>query len=399
MQVWQWVSRQPGQPAAYREHHYHLRDHTGESLIQQLESIRIPLNEEDAIDLTGTVHKLRDAFDRDRLTKKFYDHFKREHAAFLGFIQGITEQADREWYASLMLNRMMFVYFIQRKSEGFLDGDRDYLKNRLEAVQRRQGKGKFLTFYRYFLLCLFHQGFSRQPALRDLSPDLAELLGHVLVPLDEGQVLEAVAVCYLFAFKNARHERRTREIIHSAFPDLPVSLSSEVDPTYREYERTCLTAFDAYLRPVVEGYIQRLEGALSGMGIEVGLHVMQSRGGVTSARIATDRPVTMVLSGPAAGVLGGAFVGERAGWTSVITLDMGGTSCDVALVRGGAPAVLQRRAHRPLPVAPAHDRGEHDRRGGREPGLAGCRRWPARRPAERRGRAKVDATGNLIIHR
>lgn len=173
--------------------------------------------------------------------------------------------------------------------------------------------------------------------------------GEVLMPLDEAQVrdairtlrarfgIQAVAVCYLFSFKNPTHERRTKALIHTMFPDLPVSLSSEVDPTYREYERTCLTAFDAYLRPVVEGYIRRLEGALAAMGIDAGLHVMQSRGGVTSAGLATDRPVTMVLSGPAAGVLGGAFAAERSGLTDVITLDMGGTSCDVALVQNGRP--------------------------------------------------------------
>ncbi len=173
--------------------------------------------------------------------------------------------------------------------------------------------------------------------------------GQVLVPLDEAQVrdavrilqvrfgIQAVAVCYLFSFKNPAHERRTKQLIQEMFPELPVSLSSEVDPTYREYERTCLTAFDAYLRPVVEGYIRQLGEALAGMGVGAGLHVMQSRGGVTSARLALDRPVTMVLSGPAAGVLGGAFAAERSGLTDVITLDMGGTSCDVALVRNGRP--------------------------------------------------------------
>ena len=121
------------------------------------------------------VFRLRDAFDRDRITRRFYDHFKREHAAFLAFIKGITEQGDREWYASLMLNRLMFVYFIQCK--GFLNGDTDYLKNRLRVIQERQGKGKFLTFYRYFLLRLFHEGFAQQPAQR--AADLEELLGEV----------------------------------------------------------------------------------------------------------------------------------------------------------------------------------------------------------------------------
>jgi hypothetical protein len=175
MQIWQWVMRQPDQPAAYREHHYHPQSHSGDALIQKLEAITFPLSEEEGITLPGVVFRLRDAFDRDRITRRFYDHFKKEHAAFLAFIKGITDQGDSEWYASLMLNRLMFVYFIQRK--GFLDRDIDYLQNRLRTVQQRQGKGKFLTFYRYFLLRLFHEGFAQQPAQR--PPDLEELLGEV----------------------------------------------------------------------------------------------------------------------------------------------------------------------------------------------------------------------------
>jgi hypothetical protein len=176
-QVWQWVARQPGQPAAYREHTYSPRNQSGDALIQKLGAITIPFSEAEAIDLTGAVHLLRDAFDRDRVTKRFYDHFKKEHAAFLGFVKGITDQADREWYASLMLNRLMFVYFIQKK--GFLDGNTGYLRDRLVKVQQRKGSGKFQTFYGYFLLCLFHQGLSRQPVQRTLPKDLADLLGKV----------------------------------------------------------------------------------------------------------------------------------------------------------------------------------------------------------------------------
>ena len=147
-QIWQWVARQPGQPAAFREHAYHPRHQSRDALIQKLGRINIPLDEEEALDLTGTVHRLRDAFDRDRVTKRFYDRFKTEHGAFLKFVKGITGKGDKEWYASLMLNRLMFVYFIQKK--GFLDGDTDYLRNRLQQVRARKGKGKFLTFYRFF---------------------------------------------------------------------------------------------------------------------------------------------------------------------------------------------------------------------------------------------------------
>ena len=175
MQIWQWVSRQPGLRAAYREHCYLPAHHPGESLIQKLTSITFTLSEEEGLDITGVAFKLRDAFDRDKITKKFYDYFKKQHTIFLKFIQGITQQGDREWYASLMLNRLMFIYFIQRK--GFLDRDSDYLKNRLKMVRERKGKGKFLSFYRYFLLRLFHEGFSQQPKQR--KKDLEDLLGKV----------------------------------------------------------------------------------------------------------------------------------------------------------------------------------------------------------------------------
>ena len=184
VQIWQWVSRQPGHPAAYREHHYNPQHHSGDSLIQKLESITFTLNEEEGLTLTGVVFRLHDAFDRDRVTKKFYDYFKKEHGKFLDFIQGITEQGDREWYASLMLNRLMFVYFIQRK--GFLDGDVKYLKNRLKTVQERKGKDKFLTFYRYFLVRLFHEGFAQQLSQR--KADLEALLGKV--PYLDGGLFE-----------------------------------------------------------------------------------------------------------------------------------------------------------------------------------------------------------------
>jgi hypothetical protein len=175
MQIWQWVSRQPGLRAAYREHTYLPAHHSGESLIQKLTSITFILSEEEGLDITGVAFKLRDAFDRDKITKKFYDYFKKQHTIFLKFIQGITQQGAREWYASLMLNRLMFIYFIQRK--GFLDGDSDYLKNRLKMIRERKGKGKFLSFYRYFLLRLFHEGFAQQPKQR--KKDLEDLLGTV----------------------------------------------------------------------------------------------------------------------------------------------------------------------------------------------------------------------------
>jgi hypothetical protein len=173
-QYWQWVKREPGQPDRPRLQIYH-RGKTGEPLIQRLEHLAFTLDEEDDLTIVDVSGRVRAAFDVERVTKRFYDRFKAEHDAFLGFIQGIQTLAEREWYASLMLNRMMFIYFIQKR--GFLDGDRDYLRNRLERMQQERGTNRFLSFYRLFLLRLFHEGLG-QPET-DRAPELADLLGQV----------------------------------------------------------------------------------------------------------------------------------------------------------------------------------------------------------------------------
>ena len=173
-QCWQWVKREPGRPDRTRTHIY-SRGQSGEALIEKLEQLVITLDEEEDVTLVDVTGRVRAAFDVEKVTKGFYDRFKKEHTAFLHFIDGITNVADREWYASLMLNRMMFIYFIQKR--GFLDHDRDYLRNRLERVRRQQGNGNFHSFYRLFLLRLFHEGLG-QPAA-DRAPELAALLGRV----------------------------------------------------------------------------------------------------------------------------------------------------------------------------------------------------------------------------
>ncbi|MBI4506494.1 MAG: hydantoinase/oxoprolinase family protein [Chloroflexi bacterium] len=171
--------------------------------------------------------------------------------------------------------------------------------------------------------------------------------GDVLIPLDEEDVLaatrelvdaehvDALAICYLFSFVNPTHERRTRELVRSLYPRLPLSLSHEVDPVFREYERLVLTAFDAYLRPVLGDYLGALVEALRQVGVRCEVLTMQSRGGLSSTTMAGERPVTTLLSGPAAGVIGAKYVAALAGYTDCITLDMGGTSADIALVTAG----------------------------------------------------------------
>ena len=171
-QVWQWVKREPGKPAACREHVFH-RSQPGDALLQKLEAIAFTLEEEERLSLTDVTRRTRAGFDVERVTKRFYDRFQKEHAAFLKFVSGITDRADQEWYASVMLNRLMFVYFIQRK--GFLDGDRDYLRNRLSQMREEHGKDKFYSFYRYFLLRLFHEALGG----KERSEDLERLVGHI----------------------------------------------------------------------------------------------------------------------------------------------------------------------------------------------------------------------------
>ena len=174
--------------------------------------------------------------------------------------------------------------------------------------------------------------------------------GEVIEPLDEGSVREAldrlaaagaecIAVCLLFSFVDPRHERRIREIANTEHPELEVSLSSEVDPAFREYERTAVTAFDAYIKPTVGRYLADLAGRLADAGVPAPLQIMQSRGGLASADIARGRPVRLFLSGPAAGVIGGQATGSAAGHDDLITLDVGGTSSDIALVSGAKPLI------------------------------------------------------------
>ncbi len=173
-QHWQWVKREPGQPERTRSHIYNP-EQSGESLIQKLDHLAVSIEEEEDLSIVDVSGRVRAAFDVERVTKRFYDRFKTEHHAFLSFIDGIQEMGDREWYASIMLNRMMFIYFIQKR--GFLDGDIDYLRNRLRTVQEAEGYGKFHGFYRLFLMRLFHEGLGQPEA--DRSSELTALIGNV----------------------------------------------------------------------------------------------------------------------------------------------------------------------------------------------------------------------------
>ena len=176
--------------------------------------------------------------------------------------------------------------------------------------------------------------------------------GEIITPLDESSVLEAltslqtqkvssVAVVLLFSFMNPIHEKRIREIILDNNPDILVSLSSEVDPVFREYERTVVTTFDAYIKPTVDQYLSNLSNALGDKNVGASLQIMQSRGGLTGAETARIRPVRLFLSGPAGGVMGALSEGKINNFKDLITVDIGGTSCDIALISDAKPLIRQ----------------------------------------------------------
>lgn len=175
-QSWMWVRREAGRPLVSRTHEF-SRGQAGDSLLQKLQALYVSLEEEEqgALSALAMAGRARAAFDLEHVTKSFYRDFDTHRKDFVKLIDGIGALSDREWYASVMLNRLMFVYFIQRK--GFLDGDAAYLRNRLNRCQRDQGKDKFYSFYRYFLLRLFHEGFAKRR--KERSADLEQLLGNI----------------------------------------------------------------------------------------------------------------------------------------------------------------------------------------------------------------------------
>jgi N-methylhydantoinase A len=185
----------------------------------------------------------------------------------------------------------------------------------------------------------------RRGAAERLGPD-----GAVIRPLDLdtalrevewllGQGMESLAVCFLHSYANPTHEHAVAEAVARRFPALPVSLSAEIAPEIREYQRTSTTVANAYVRPLAELYLARMEQALREAGIPGGLFLMLSNGGLTHVAEAKRAPVQLLESGPAAGALAGAWFGRNAGLDRVLAFDMGGTTAKLALVDGAEPLV------------------------------------------------------------
>jgi N-methylhydantoinase A/oxoprolinase/acetone carboxylase beta subunit len=167
--------------------------------------------------------------------------------------------------------------------------------------------------------------------------------GEVLTALDEDEVraaarelrdegVQAVAVCFLFSYLNPEHERRAAAIVREEMPDAFITTSADIVPQFREFERFTTACMSAFVGPKTGLYLERLGSALNREGVRSDLHVMMSSGGLASVQSAAERPVTLLLSGPAAGILGGRWAGELADRRRLITFDMGGTSADIGIV-------------------------------------------------------------------
>lgn len=184
-------------------------------------------------------------------------------------------------------------------------------------------------------------------------PERVDASGSVVVPLDLGatrarvrelldQGVEAIAVCLLWSFRNSEHERRIRDLIHELAPGLPITLSCELTPVYREYERMVTTVLDAAVKPLVANHFEQLENRLRNAGLRVSPQIMQVNGGFLSIQETSKAPINMFNSGPVGGVTGARLLGEKIGNRRILTADMGGTSLDAAAVVDGELHVTPR---------------------------------------------------------
>jgi N-methylhydantoinase A len=222
------------------------------------------------------------------------------------------------------------------------------ITNGYRAVQEVQNQARDGNLFDYFYAK--PQPIAPQSLTKEI-PERSDYLGNVLVPLDQAAVrtaardlkaagVESIAVCYLFSFMNPAHEETTRRLIHEEFPGVHVSLSSEVLPRIREWARLSTTLLNAYLEPVLVHYIDHLNRGLDEAGVGTKQRfLMQSNGGVMpfSAAIAGGRTVHTLFSGPAAGAQAAAYLAEDDARAGLVTLDMGGTSADIAFIEGGVP--------------------------------------------------------------
>ncbi|MGE0798480.1 MAG: hydantoinase/oxoprolinase family protein [Lautropia sp.] len=248
------------------------------------------------------------------------------------------------------------------------------------VIQRKGARTAFITNEGFRDILLI--GRQNRPSLYDLSVVRQEQIvprercytvrgridagGNEIVPLDEAGLreiaaalradrIEAVAVTLLHAYANPAHERRAAELLRAELPGVVVCISTEVLSEFREFERASVTALNAFLVPLMDRYLSSLVSLLEsseGLGLNGGtpVMVMEAAGGVMTVESARDKPVHTVLSGPAGGVVAASHVAAACGVADLITMDIGGTSTDISLIRGGRPAVTREAKLEEMPI-------------------------------------------------
>lgn len=266
----------------------------------------------------------------------------------VGFLQGVDRALQR--HAELQETLAQVVHATTIATNAVIEG-----KTARTALLVTHGFGDILEIARQTRPDLFDL-FADKPkpiVPRDRCFQIRERMeptGEVLEPLVEADVeaaidtiqaigVESVAICFLHSYRYPQHEQRAGELVRARCPNLWVSLSSEVLPEFREYRRASTTAVNAALLPIVRDYLDQIQEGLNSRGLRPSFHVMKSSGGVLTAETARHKPVHIMESGPAAGVIGATHLARLAGYEDVISLDMGGTTAKASLVRHGRPRV------------------------------------------------------------
>src|SRR2546430_115127 len=190
--------------------------------------------------------------------------------------------------------------------------------------------------------------------------------GETIVPVDEAQVesivrdllesgVESLTVALINSYVNGAHEQQIGAVVERLYPGFPVTLSSEVLPEFREYERALTACMNSYVRPKVASYVEQLESSLGEIGATAEVTLLRSDAGLMTTREAKRNPIYGVLSGPSGGVAGALFIARQAGFDDILTFDMGGTSTDVSLCLAGEPPIGRETSISPfrLPIPPA----------------------------------------------
>jgi N-methylhydantoinase A/oxoprolinase/acetone carboxylase beta subunit len=311
-----------------------------------------------AVDIGGTFTDLQVLDARDGSVRAWKTPTTPEDPS-IGLLRGVTEAAERFGFALADVGLLLHGTTIATNA----------------VLERKLARGVLLTtagfedvleITRHVRRELYKVDLDPFPCLIDRDrrlgvPERMRADGTAELPLDEAALpgllarldalgAEAVAVCLLHAYANPAHEQRLKALIQAARPALPVSMSSEISPEIREYERSSTTVLNALLMPVVKAYLERLESRLGEGGFHPLVFLVQSNGGVCSLRQAAGQPARLLLSGPSGGALAAGRIGELLARPNLVAVDMGGTSYDVSVVQDGRVSVVTQGEIDRLPV-------------------------------------------------